>query len=135
MAHQISHVSRVPVHFLALGKPMQLDRAVEYVGLMVAREAVYNAVHHAQPREVYIRVFFQPNNMRMEVLDDGCGFDPDAVLDSQTVHFGLVGMRERVEHVGGHFEVKSAPGRGTRLSVELPVHPVIARKYPVGARE
>jgi ligand-binding sensor domain-containing protein/signal transduction histidine kinase len=135
MAQQVSHVSRVPVHFLALGKPIQLDRAVEYVGLMVAREAVYNAVHHARPREVYIRVFFEPDNMRMEVLDDGCGFDPEAVLDSQTVHFGLVGMRERVEHVGGRFEVKSAPGRGTRLSVELPVHRAIARKHPVGARE
>ena len=135
MAQQVSHVSHVPVHFEALGNPIQLDRAVEYIVLMVAREAVYNAVHHAQPREVCIRVSFEPDNVRMQVLDDGCGFDPAEVLAAQSVHFGLVGMRERVEHVGGRFEVKSAPGRGTQLSVELPVHPADAKKHPVDARE
>jgi len=135
MAQQVSHVSHVPVHFEALGNPIQLDRAVEYIVLMVAREAVYNAVHHAQPREVCIRVSFEPDNVRMQVLDDGCGFDPAEVLAAQSVHFGLVGMRERVEHVGGRFEVKSSPGRGTQLSVELPVHPADAKKHPVDARE
>ncbi len=135
MAQQVSHVSHVPVHFEVLGNPIQLDRAVEYIVLMVAREAVYNAVHHAQPREVCIRVSFEPDNVRMQVLDDGCGFDPAEVLAAQSVHFGLVGMRERVEHVGGRFEVKSSPGRGTQLSVELPVHPADAKKHPVDARE
>jgi signal transduction histidine kinase len=71
----------------------------------------------------------------MQVLDDGCGFHPEEVLADQTVHFGLVGMRERVEHVGGRFEVKSSPGRGTQLSVELPVNPAANKKYPVGVRE
>ena len=122
MAQQLSYVSRVPVRYEASGSPMQLDRAAEYVVLMVAREAVYNAVHHAQPNEVRIRVFFEAEKMRMQVLDDGRGFDLEEVLAAQSAHFGLVGMRERVEHVGGHFEVKSAPGCGTQLCVELPVH-------------
>jgi signal transduction histidine kinase/ligand-binding sensor domain-containing protein len=135
MAQQVSHASHVPVRFEASGRPIQLDRAVEYIVLMVAREAVYNAVHHAQPREVCIRVSFEPDNVRMQVLDDGCGFHPEEVLAAQTVHFGLVGMRERVEHVGGHFEVKSSPGRGTQLSVELPVSPAANKKYPVGVKE
>jgi ligand-binding sensor domain-containing protein/signal transduction histidine kinase len=135
MAQQVSHVSHVPVRFEVSGNPIQLDRSVEYVVLMVAREAVYNAVHHAQPQEVCIRVSFEPDNMRMHILDDGCGFDPAEVLAEQTVHFGLVGMRERIEHVGGRFEVKSSPGKGTHLSVELPVHPATAKRRPVGARE
>jgi signal transduction histidine kinase len=135
MAQQVSHVSHVPVRFEISGNPIPLDRSVEYVVLMVAREAVYNAVHHAQPQEVRIRVSFEPDNMRMHILDDGCGFDPAEVLAAQTVHFGLVGMRERIEHVGGRFEVKSSPGKGTHLSVELPVHPATAKKHPVGARE
>src|SRR5271157_5243415 len=56
MAEQVSHVSRVPVHFEASGVPLPLDRTVEYVLLMVAREAVSNAVYHAQPEEVRIDV-------------------------------------------------------------------------------
>jgi ligand-binding sensor domain-containing protein/signal transduction histidine kinase len=135
MAQQVSHVSRVPVRFEASGRPIQLDRAVEYIVLMVAREAVYNAVHHGQPQEVCIRVSFETNNMRMHILDDGCGFDPAEVLAAQTAHFGLVGMRERIEQLGGRFDVKSAPGKGTQLSVELPVHPATVKKHPVGARE
>jgi signal transduction histidine kinase/ligand-binding sensor domain-containing protein len=121
MAQQVSHASRVPVRFEAFGKPVALDRTVEYVVLMVAREAVYNAVHHAQPHEVRISVHFDPANLRMKVLDDGRGFDLDEVLATQDTHFGLVGMRERVERLGGSFVVKSAPGKGTELSVDVPV--------------
>jgi len=121
MALQVSHASRVPVRFEAFGKPMTLDRTVEYVVLMVAREAVYNAVHHAQPHEVKISVHFDPANLRMKVLDDGKGFDLGEVLATQDAHFGLVGMRERVERLGGSFEVKTSPGNGTELSVEVPV--------------
>jgi signal transduction histidine kinase len=56
-------------------------------------------------------------------------------LAERTANFGLVGMRERVEHAGGRFDVQSAPGRGTQLSVELPVHSVAGRTHPAGARE
>jgi signal transduction histidine kinase/ligand-binding sensor domain-containing protein len=135
MAQQISHVSHVPVHCETSGSPPSLDRAVEYVVLMVAREAVYNAVHHAQPTQVRIRVFFEPDKLRLEVVDDGCGFDLEEVLATQTAHFGLVGMRERVEHLGGHFEVNSSAGRGTQLCVDLPVQPTGANRHTVGVNE
>jgi signal transduction histidine kinase len=126
MAKQLSHLSRVPVRFETSGKPVPLDATVEYVVLMVAREAVYNAVRHAQPNEVRLSVHFEPSRMRMQVLDDGHGFDPSEAMASQDVHFGLVGMRERIESLGGRFEVKSAPGKGTQLAVEVPVQPAIA---------
>ena len=80
MAQQVSHVSHVPVRFEAFGRPAPVDRVVEHVVLMVAREAVYNAVRHAQPSEVRIKVRFEPDTMRMQVVDDGCGFDLEAIL-------------------------------------------------------
>jgi signal transduction histidine kinase len=121
MAQQVSHASRVPVRFEASGSPVPLDRTVEYIVLMVAREAVSNAVHHAQAHEVKINVQFGADSMRMQVLDDGKGFDLEEVLAMQGAHFGLVGMRERIEHLGGRFEVNSVLGKGTRLSVDVPV--------------
>jgi len=135
MAQQISHVSHVPVRFEVSGRPFPLDRAVGHVVLMVAREAVYNAVHHAQPQEVCIRVSFEANSMRMHIFDDGCGFDPAEVLAAKTEHFGLVGIRERIETVGGRFDLESAPGKGTQLSVELPVYPFGAKRRLVEAAE
>jgi len=121
MAQQVSHISRVPVRFEASGKTLPLDRTVEYVVLMVAREAVSNAVHHAHPKEVRISVNFDKNKMHLQVVDNGQGFDLDEVLTNPSSHFGLIGMRERIEHLGGRFKIESAPGRGTRLFVDVPV--------------
>jgi signal transduction histidine kinase/ligand-binding sensor domain-containing protein len=126
MAQQVGHMSRVPVRFEASGKPLPLDRTVEYVLLMVAREAVSNAVHHAQPEEVRIEVNFDKDKMRMQVVDNGRGFNLEEALASQSSHFGLVGMRERIEHLGGRFEIESAPGSGTRLCVDVPVRPSVS---------
>ena len=121
MIKQASHVSHVSVQFESSGTQMPLDDAVAHVVLMVAREAVYNAVRHAQPRKVRVSVQFAIRSVRMQVVDDGRGFDPKEAFAAGAGHFGLVGMRERIEGVGGHFEVKTSHGKGTVLSVEVPV--------------
>jgi len=128
MAQQASHASRVPVWFEASGKPALLDPAVEHDILMVAREAVYNAVQHARPTEVRIQVHFEDNKIRVRVVDDGCGFNPETALLSAGEHFGLVGMRERTARLGGRFDIRSAPGAGTELLVEVPVRSAVAAK-------
>ena len=128
MAQQASSAARVPVRFEASGRPVLLDPAVEHDILMVAREAVYNAVKHARPREVRIEVHFADDRIQMRVLDDGCGFDPDRVLSAGGEHFGLLGMRERTERLGGRFEIRSRPQSGTELLVEVPVRSAAARK-------
>jgi len=131
LAQQMSQASGAHVRLEVVGAPVPLDRTVEYVVLMVAREAVSNAVHHAQPREVRIRVCFDTDTMQMQVRDDGHGFDPDEVYAVQGSHFGLIGMRERIEHVGGHFRLESALGRGTQLFIEVPLRPVVTQ-YAAG---
>ncbi len=123
MTKQMSQVSHVSVKFEASGRPVPLDDMVAHVVLMVAREAVYNAVRHAQPHVVRVNVQFAADSVRMQVVDDGRGFNPEQAFTADDGHFGLVGMRERVEGVGGHFEVKTSPGDGTALSVEVPVRP------------
>jgi signal transduction histidine kinase len=135
MAQQASSASRVPVHIEASGKPVLLDPAVEHDILMVAREAVYNAVKHAQPNQVYVKVEFDDASIRMSVLDDGCGFDPDdAATASAGEHFGLIGMRERTARLGGRFEIRSAPGAGTELSISVPVRSHVAQKLGMDLR-
>jgi signal transduction histidine kinase len=128
MAQQASHAAHLPVRFEASGKPVLLDPAVEHDILMVAREAVYNAVEHAGPTEVRIQVHFEDDKIRLRVLDDGCGFDPADALLAAGEHFGLVGMRERTERLGGRFDIRSAPGTGTELLVEVPVRSAAAEK-------
>jgi ligand-binding sensor domain-containing protein/signal transduction histidine kinase len=126
MAQQVSHAARVPVKFETSGKPLALLPAVEHDILMVAREAVYNAVEHAGPTQVRIQVHFDDDKIRLCVLDDGRGFNPAEASMAAGEHFGLVGMRERTERLGGHFDIRSAPGVGTELLVEVPVRAAAA---------
>jgi ligand-binding sensor domain-containing protein/signal transduction histidine kinase len=132
MAQQASHASHVPVRFETSGRPVVLDPAVEHDILMVAREAVYNAMQHAGPTEVCVQVHFEDDRIRMRVLDNGCGFNPEKALRAGGQHFGLVGMRERTERLGGHFDIRSTPGAGTELLVEVPVRSAAAEKLGIG---
>jgi signal transduction histidine kinase len=132
MAQEISQASRVPVRFEAFGAPARLDPSIEHDILMVAREAVYNAVRHAQPNEVRLQLFFDDSRIRMRVADDGCGFDPDEALSMAGEHFGIVGMRERTVRLGGRFDLRSTPGLGTELVFEAPLRSAAAVKLGMG---
>ncbi len=134
MAKQISQVSHVAVEFETYGTPVTLDDTVAHVVLMVAREAVSNAVRHAHPHVVRVSVQFCLGSVRMQVVDDGRGFDSERAFATNNGHFGLVGMRERVEGVGGHFAVETSVGAGTALSVEVPLRPLSSGKQAVSVQ-
>ena len=120
MARQMSAESGIPVVCEIAGKPFSLTQMATHELMMMAREAVYNAVLHAHPQRVDVRVSFGPNELTLEVRDNGVGFEPAAVFAREDRHYGLVGMRERVEAVGGNFHLDSAPGKGTDLMVRIP---------------
>ncbi|NIA57353.1 response regulator [Massilia sp. TW-1] len=95
-----------------------LDDGIELAIFRVAQESLTNVTRHARASSVRMTLQASDNQCLLEVRDDGCGFVPDGVERGK---FGLVGMRERVEMLGGEFSISSAPGEGTSLSVRLPV--------------
>lgn len=82
--------------------------------LGVIREALANVARHAHARKVWVRVSRDERGLRLEIGDDGIGFDP-AQVNSQPGHYGLLGLRERAHLAGGQFTILSAPGQGTRI--------------------
>ena len=121
MTQQASFGSKIPVRFEACGKPRVLDPLIEHDLVMIAREAVHNAVRHAAPNEVRLKVSFDPCRIGLSVLDDGCGFDPGEAFSAASEHFGLIGMRERIKRLGGEFEVRSERGKGTEVLANIPL--------------
>ena len=99
------------------GEP-KLPLATKQVIYRVAQEAFHNTVKHARARRVTLRLDWDGEEVRLEVEDDGQGFDPSQDFPG---HLGLRSMRERVERLGGSLRIDSTPGGGTRVSVAIPV--------------
>jgi signal transduction histidine kinase len=99
-------------------EPVQLAPAVEHAVLRVVQEALANAVKHARPDRIRLRLGHQDGQVVVAVSDDGGGFDPARAEQHHGLGLGL--MRERVAELGGTFQLDSTPGRGTSVRILLP---------------
>jgi len=102
------------------GTQTRLDSLIETVLFRVAQEALTNVTRHAETNEANLRLDYAPEAVTLGVLDSGKGFDPNEPLHPPR-GWGLEGMRERVEAVGGQLNLYSAPGRGTTVEVVIPI--------------
>jgi len=109
----------------------RLDPVVETALFRVAQQALANVVDHAGATHALVAIECSARGVTLRVSDDGCGFDPDHVqVLADIAHFGLIAMRERVEALGGRFQVITAPGDGTVVEVRLPLTDPIERWEP-----
>jgi ligand-binding sensor domain-containing protein/signal transduction histidine kinase len=113
-------LSPVPVRLDVRGAPRRLPGARQQHVLRVAREAVANAVQHARATAIQVRLAFRPDEVVLEVADDGRGFAPEVLRARADGHFGLLGMRERAQRLGVSLQVRSEPGRGTQVTLAVP---------------
>jgi signal transduction histidine kinase len=99
----------------------RLQPEAEVTAYRIVQEALTNVVKHAHATSCRVYLQRLANTLLVTVEDDGVGFDPAATDRSDHQHrLGLIGIRERVSRLGGSLRLESAPGRGTRLTVELP---------------
>jgi signal transduction histidine kinase len=98
------------------GSARTLGTGAEVMLLRVCQEALSNVRKHARARQASVRLTYGADEVRLEICDDGAGFDPASVNGG----YGLRGMRARVGEAGGSLTVRSAPGEGTSVSVEVP---------------
>ncbi|MDQ1473815.1 MAG: hypothetical protein QOJ99_5295, partial [Bryobacterales bacterium] len=118
-ADQVEAAEGIPVRAEIEGNPASLGNTADRNLLLVAREAIRNAVTHAHPASINVKLRFDPKEVRLEVADDGDGFNVEGTRDNG--HYGIIGMRERVEQSGGAFGVTSSPGSGTHVTARIPL--------------
>lgn len=104
------------------GMYRSLPEDVESELLKIALEAVANVLQHARATRVDIQVQYEIGCLKMHIEDNGVGLSPNMAVSRPEGHFGLIGMRERTQAIGGTFAVDSLPGAGTKISVELPLN-------------
>lgn len=119
-AAQVSRRTGIAVKVSSEGPAVRLNADTESMLFRVAQEALTNCAKHAQASAINIELSLANPKAVLTISDDGKGFDPNAL--GQAGHrpgLGMLTMRERVEFAGGKFNLESAPGKGTRIRVEI----------------
>ena len=89
--------------------------------LCIIRELVVNAVRHGRATTLAVAGTLEGGRLRFSVEDDGCGFDPETRPGMEQGHFGLEGVLERVKALDGTADIASAPGKGARIAIDVPL--------------
>jgi two-component system sensor histidine kinase UhpB len=116
------HQQRTGIPTTVVGHLNDVPPDLSVVAFRVAQEALTNVTRHAQARHIWIELTQADGRLLLVVRDDGMGFDVARTVAQAPAsgHLGLLGMRERVQILGGTLEVLSQPGQGTRIRVTLP---------------
>ena len=120
LTRRLSLETGIPIDFESNGSAPDLGPENERSLLMIVREALQNALRHADPDHVSVALTSDHRGLRVEIEDDGRGFDPSIINSSNGRHYGLVGMRERAEKLGGRLSLTSSPGKGTQVRLSVP---------------
>jgi len=101
------------------GTPVELPGEISQNLLRIGQEAILNAAKYSEASEIRVTVAFEVSRLTLTIADDGKGFDVKG--SAETGHWGLVGMQERAQHIGGQIKIASSPGNGARVMVAVPL--------------
>ena len=116
------------------GNPYAISDEVKHNLLRIGQEAISNALRHAEGTRLLLSLRYLPQQVELEIIDDGIGFDPALAKSTDTAHFGLAGIQERAAAIGARLKIHSSPGNGTRVRVSVPqsrgfISPMLQRAY------
>ena len=127
LARETQQMSGVEIEFTRIGTAVRLSAPVELALYRIGQEALSNVVRHAHASSATLNITFAENMITLKVSDNGVGFEVPAspAEFTPTGHFGLLGLHERAEMIGGRFEIQSTPRHGTQVSLSLPLTPSV----------
>jgi signal transduction histidine kinase/streptogramin lyase len=120
LARRLSLETGICIRFESSGAPLGLSAESERSLLMIVREALQNSLRHAAPKHISVALSSGRHGLQVEIEDDGRGFDLAILNSPNGNHYGLIGMRERAEKLGGRLFLTSAPGKGTQVRLNVP---------------
>ena len=123
LANQIREKHGLQIEFNDDGQPKPLDDSCRVIMFQAARELLFNIVKHACAHSATVSVRKDDNDIRIDIEDNGIGFESSELEATETGSrgFGLFSIRERLNPLGGHLEIKSEPGRGTHVTMVAPL--------------
>lgn len=118
----ISKSAAITTTIQAEGEPVAIDKQKELILFRIIQEVLNNILKHADARNISAKISYQPDHLELLVEDDGKGFEPGEHQPENGSGLGLRNMHNRAKLIGAAFSVKSIPGKGTRVQVNLPIN-------------
>jgi signal transduction histidine kinase len=116
---EFSESEGIRIQFRAISEPVQVGPEAAGCLYRIAQEALRNVSKHARAEEAWVEIGQEGDEIRLSIVDKGTGFD--AETPKADLCLGLISMRERVRLLSGKLKIKSAPGKGTRVDVRVPL--------------
>jgi signal transduction histidine kinase len=117
---QITEGTNITVELKTSGIVRPLPEIIEENILRIMQEALTNTIKHSGATHAQINLDFTPQFVSLQITDDGAGFTPENNAGPRDGHFGLLGISERAQRLGGKLTINSTPGTGTAIRVEIP---------------
>jgi len=111
---------QIDFRVIVLGSPRKLHPVIRDEVYRIGREALVNAFRHSRATRIEVELEYAARRFRIVVSDNGCGIDPQVLHSAREGHWGLRGIRERAERVGGRLRVWSRAAAGTEVEMSVP---------------
>lgn len=111
----------IKTNFIIIGEENKVEKEIEVGIFRIIQEALNNITKHSQAKEASILLNFEDSHLNINITDDGCGFNIQEVDAGQKKNLGLLSMKERVEVLGGVFQINSGMGKGTQIILKIPL--------------
>jgi PAS domain S-box-containing protein len=134
LVEQFRGQHNISIDFVSNGLDVKLNEDISFFLFKAVRELLFNIVKHARANRIKVLALKKNNKIQINIEDDGVGFNTSKVKFSvnELKGFGLFSIRERMEHFGGNLDIKSKSGRGTRITL---VMPLMQQKGDAGAEQ
>jgi signal transduction histidine kinase/ligand-binding sensor domain-containing protein len=120
MRQEFNVPADVAFRVIVLGKTRAWHPLIRDEAYRIGREALINALRHSHAKEIDLEIEYAATRVRVLVRDNGCGMDPRLLVSGKEGHWGLPGMRERAEKIGGRLRIWSKPDGGTEVELSIP---------------
>jgi signal transduction histidine kinase len=120
MKRELAVPSNTDFRVIVEGEPRPLHPVLRDEIYRIGREALVNAFRHSCATSIEVELEYESKRLHMSVRDNGRGIDPHVLRSGRDGHWGLAGMRERAERIGGEFHVWSSASAGTEIELSVP---------------
>jgi signal transduction histidine kinase len=122
LSDQVAGDSGIRADVVVEGRERPLNALAGNDVLQVGRQAITNAFRHSHAREIHVLLSYGQQQLQIRVQDNGCGMSEEKLNARRAGHYGIAGMQERAERIGGSMSIRSLVGEGTEVNLSVPAH-------------